>query len=88
MPRLELPRDKASLEVLKDSLVDLKDNPAFLLVMDRLGSLRSQAQRLLVEAETWQDASRYQGQVKACNEALDMVDTLLKEIDNTKVEVE
>lgn len=88
MPQLKepkpLPQDKASAETLKDSLVDLKDNQAYLLVMDRLDSLLSQAQRLLVQAETWQDASRFQGQVKAYEEAMGMVKTLLSEIENTQ----
>jgi hypothetical protein len=83
---LELPRDKATAEVLKDELVDLQGNRAYLLVQARLEQLVLQSQRLL-EAEVDLPSLRLsQGELKGLRSARGMVQTLLDEIENTNYE--
>lgn len=80
--------DKASAEVLKDSLLDLKDNKAYQLVVARLDFLLQRDLRLL-EAELDPLLLRHlQGRVKGMREAMGVVDDIVRELNNTDFTLE
>lgn len=75
--------DKATAEALKDELVDLKDNRAYLLVQARLEARHSRDLRLLARAEDTQSLQKLQGRVEALEEAVNIVPEMIREIDET-----
>jgi hypothetical protein len=79
--------DRASAEVLKDSLVDLRDNPAYRLVQDRLEALLSQSRRRLETAGALPDFRYEQGMIAGLQIAVDMIPTLLLEVEQTNWEM-
>ena len=78
-----LPPGRAEAEVMKDALVDLRETEVFQLVLGRLEALLQQDLRRL-EAEADPLSIRYlQGSAKGHRDGLEMIGTLLKEIENT-----
>ncbi len=75
--------DKATAEVLKDELVDLKDNRAYQLVLGRLEARLQRDQRLLVREADILSLGKLQGRVEALGEALSVVPEMLREINET-----
>ena len=77
--------DKATAEVLKDELVDLKDNRAYLLVLARLEARLQRDLRLLVREADTRSLGKLQGRVEALEEAVNIVPEMLREIDETNI---
>jgi len=80
---LTLPREREAAETVKDELVDLKDNRAYQLVMARVEDLLQQSRDKLEREQDVSLLSGLQGRAQAFRETLDMVKTLLREIENT-----
>lgn len=84
MPQSTLPRERAAALALRDSLVDLAENPAYQLLMARIEDLRLDDQRRLARESELPSLLRLQGRVGAEETVLSLRKDIMKEIDNTQ----
>ena len=85
---MAMAQDQESAELLKDCLVDLKRDRAYLQVIQHLQDQLSQDQVLLERAQEAVEVYRLQGSIKARTADLNAVPELIKQLDREIVEAE
>lgn len=84
MVQSHLPRERQAALALKDSLVELADNPAYQFLMARIEDQLQGDRRLLERESEVQLLMRLQGRVGAEEAILSLRKDVMKEIDNTR----
>lgn len=79
----QLASDKASAEVLKDSLKDLQETEGHKLVMARLEALLQRDLRLLEAERDPLSVRHLQGRIAAGREMVNLIPDLIRELNNT-----
>lgn len=84
MVQSHLPRERQAALALKDSLVELADNPAYQFLMARIEDQLQGDRRLLERESEVPLLMRLQGRVGAEEAILALRKDVMKEIDNTR----
>ena len=78
---LKLPPEREAAETVKDELVDLKDNRAYLLLQGRIADLLQQAQAALEREQDVLLLKGLQGQALAYRRVMGLLGDVLREIE-------
>lgn len=83
MPQSHLPREQQAALALRDSLVELGENPAYQFLLARIEDLLQDDQRRLARESELPSLLRLQGRVSVEEAILSLRKDVMKQIDNT-----